>query len=230
MEDYIRLIIIIALSYLVGSVPSALIISKAFFGFDIRKKGSGNMGSTNAFRTLGWKWGMIVQIADILKGVIAVVLIAPIVGSGMEMQGIIFEKLTLQFIAGVSAICGHIWTVFAGFHGGKGINTAAGMLFGMIPIDAGIAIGIFIIALIFSGYVSLGSIAASIAVPSSLFVRYNFFGVGIPHYHILIYFFIGLAALLVFTHRTNIVRLFKGQENKFEKLQLIRIKIKNHDK
>ena len=226
MEDTFRIVLIIILSYLAGSVPSALIVSKAFFGFDIREKGSGNMGSTNAFRVLGWKWGIVVQIADILKGAAAVLLIAPAIGSGIEMQGLLSEPLMLQFIAGVSAVCGHIWTVFAGFKGGKGINTAAGMLIGIVPVDAVIALSIFVLVVVFSGYISLGSMAASVAVPSSLFLRYNFFGVMIPDYDVLIYFFLALSALLIFTHRSNVGRLIKGEENKFSKLQLIKLKLK----
>lgn len=226
MEDTLRIAIIVILSYLVGSLPSALVVSKSFFGFDIREKGSGNMGSTNAFRVLGWKWGVVVQLADIAKGVIPVILIAPLIGNGIQSEGIISEKLSLQFIAGASAICGHIWTIFAGFRGGKGINTAGGMLLGMVPIDASIAIGVFLIVLFISGYVSLGSIAASITVPLSLFVRFNLMGMHIPYYDILIYFFIALSALLIFNHRTNVVRLMKGEENKFEKLQLIKLKNK----
>lgn len=225
MESIIRILLIIIFSYLIGSFPSAIFISKRFFGFDIREKGSGNMGSTNAFRILGWKWGLVVQILDLLKGFLAVVVIANYIGEGVSFGGYntFFEDITIvKLIAGVSAVCGHIWTVFAGFKGGKGINTAAGMLIGIAPVDVGIAIGIFILALIFSGYVSLGSILGAVAFPSSLVVRYNCMGAEIPGYHILIYFSIILAVLLIFTHRQNIIRLIKGTENKFSKLQIIK--------
>jgi acyl phosphate:glycerol-3-phosphate acyltransferase len=191
----------------------------------ISEKGSGNMGSTNAFRILGWKWGLTVQILDILKGFLAVVVVANILGQGVTFGGYntYFEDITIvKLIAGISAVCGHIWTVFAGFKGGKGINTAAGMLIGIAPVDVGIAIGIFILALIFSGYVSLGSISGALAFPSSLLVRYNLCGAEIPGYHILLYFAIILAVLLIFTHRQNIIRLIKGTENKFSKLQVIK--------
>lgn len=225
MESIIRILLVIIFSYLIGSFPSAIFISKRFFGFDIRKKGSGNMGSTNAFRILGWKWGLVVQILDLLKGFLAVVVIATYLGEGVSFGGYntFFEDITIvKLIAGVSAVSGHIWTVFAGFKGGKGINTAAGMLIGIAPVDVGIAIGIFVLALIFSGYVSLGSILGAVAFPSSLVVRYNCMGAEIPGYHILIYFSIILAVLLIFTHRQNIIRLIKGTENKFSKLQIIK--------
>lgn len=225
MESILRILLVVILSYLIGSFPSAIFISKRFFGFDIREKGSGNMGSTNAFRILGWKWGLTVQILDILKGFLAVVIVAVYVGEGVSFGGYntFFEDITIvKLIAGISAVCGHIWTVFAGFKGGKGINTAAGMLIGIAPIDVGIALAIFILALLFSGYVSLGSILGAVAFPSSLVVRYNCMGAEIPGYHILIYFAIILALLLIFTHRQNIVRLIKGKENKFSKLQIIK--------
>lgn len=228
MVEMLKLVLIIALSYFLGAFPSAVIISKKFFGFDIREKGSGNMGSTNAFRVLGWKWGVVVQLLDILKGVLAVVVVANLLGSDVHIpNATIFEDLTLiKIIAGITAVCGHIWSVFVGFKGGKGINTAAGMLIGIAPIDVSIAIGIFLLALIFSGYVSLGSIAAAFSLPSSLIVRYNLFHVNIPGYQLLLGFTIILCLLIVYTHRTNIKRLMTGNENKFSKLQLIKIRKK----
>ncbi|MCX7735271.1 MAG: glycerol-3-phosphate 1-O-acyltransferase PlsY [Candidatus Kapabacteria bacterium] len=229
MESIIKLILVIILSYLIGSIPSAVIISKRFFGFDIREKGSGNMGSTNAFRVLGWKWGIIVQVMDILKGVIAVLVIAEFVGKDINLGNYTWfqDSTIVKWIAGLSAVCGHIWSAFVNFKGGKGINTAAGMLVAIAPIDVSIALGIFVLAVIFSGYISLGSISAAFAFPSSLFVRYNLFHVDIPGYSILIYFSIILAVILIFAHRKNIIRLLKGTENRFTKLQLIKCKTTN---
>ncbi len=226
MDGDIKLILVILLSYLAGSIPTAVIISKKFFGFDIREKGSGNMGSTNAFRLLGWKWGVTVQIVDILKGVFAVIVIANLLGDGISFLSIDFfqDKTIVQFIAGMAAVCGHIWSMFVGFKGGKGINTTMGMLISIAPVDISIAIGIFLIAVLFSGYISLGSIAGAIAFPSSLFLRYNIFGVDIPSYSIIIYFALAIAILILYTHRTNISRLLKGTENRFAKLQILRKK------
>jgi glycerol-3-phosphate acyltransferase PlsY len=226
MENTLRIIIIIALSYLVGSFPTALIVSKKKFGFDIREKGSGNVGSTNAFRILGWKWGLVVQVVDVLKGVFAVIVIAGLVGSDIDLNKLTsFQDFTIiQFVAGIAAVCGHIWSVFANFRGGKGINTAAGFLIGIAPIDVTIAIGIFILAVIFSGYISLGSMAGAVAFPSSIFIRYNILKDQIPGYEIMIYFSVALALLLLFTHRKNIKRLLKGTENRFSKLQILKRK------
>lgn len=224
MNGDLKLILVILFSYLIGSIPTAVIVSKRFFGFDIREKGSGNMGSTNAFRVLGWKWGSLVQVTDILKGVFAVVVIANIFGSGITFLSIDFfqDATIVKFIAGFSAVCGHIWSLFVGFKGGKGINTTMGMLISIAPVDISISIGIFLIALLFSGYVSLGSIAGALAFPSSLFLRYNIFGVNIPSYSIIIYFALAVALLILFTHRTNISRLLNGTENRFAKLQVIK--------
>lgn len=225
MEQILRIAFIIILSYLAGSIPTAIIVSKKFFGYDIREKGSGNMGSTNAFRILGWKWGIVVQIVDILKGVFAVLVIANLLGDGVTFGGgTLFKDITIvRIIAGLSAVAGHIWSVFAGFRGGKGINTAAGILISIAPLDVSIAIGAFIIAVIFSGYISLGSITGAITLPSSMLIRYNIFHVDIPGYNTLVYFSLALMILLVFTHRKNISRLMKGTENRFSKLQVIKI-------
>ncbi|MBM2813554.1 MAG: Glycerol-3-phosphate acyltransferase [Ignavibacteria bacterium] len=228
MSDTLSIILIIALSYLVGSFPTAIIVSKLFFKMDIRKHGSGNMGSTNAFRVLGWKWGIVVQAVDVLKGLFVVLVIATYFGKQISFPSInYFEDLTIaKFIAGFAAVIGHIWSVFAGFRGGKGVNTTAGMLFGIAPIDTTIAIGVFALAVIFSGYISLGSITGAIALPSSMIIRYNLFNVQIPGYSILIYSLCVLTLLLIFAHRKNIIRLVKGTENKFSKLQLIKIRMK----
>jgi acyl phosphate:glycerol-3-phosphate acyltransferase len=220
----LSLIIVIVLSYLVGSFPTALVIGKFFKGIDIRKEGSKNLGSTNAFRVLGWKMGLLVQAIDIAKGAIATLLISKLFYGALPFENRTpFEDITVvQIIAGISAIIGHVWTVFAGFKGGKGINATAGMLLSLAPVDAGISIGIFVLVLIFSGYVSLGSIAAAFAFPSTMFIRENIFDVQIDGYHTLIYFSIAVCVFLIYNHRANIVRLMRGEENRFEKWWKVR--------
>lgn len=220
----VYLLIVIVLSYLVGSFPTALIFGKLFKGIDIRHHGSKNLGSTNAFRVLGWKLGVLVQLVDISKGFIATLLISKLFYGSLPFENRTpFQDITIvQIIAGISAIIGHVWTVFAGFKGGKGINTAAGMLLSLAPIDATISIGIFIVVLMFSGYVSLGSISAAFAFPSTMFIRENFFKVDIDGYHTLIYFSIAVCIFLIYNHRANIKRLMYGEENRFEKWWKIR--------
>lgn len=229
MEIVLKLLLIAFLSYLVGSIPTAVIISRKFFGFDIRERGSGNMGSTNAFRLLGFRWGMVVQILDILKGVFAIVVIANIIGYELQIPNVTwFEDITLiRIMAGIFAVIGHIWPIYLSFRGGKGINTAFGMLLAIAPLEVAIALGLFFLAVFSSGYISLGSIIAAIAVPVTLFFRYNILHDNIPGYSILVYFTIGLAGLVIYTHRSNIQRLFKGTENRFAKLHIFKCNCKD---
>lgn len=207
---------IIVLSYLVGSIPTSIIISKAVRGIDIREHGSGNAGGTNVMRVLGWKHGLLVILLDALKGVLAVVVVARLHYGTMPFQNLTpFDDFTLvQIIAGISAVIGHIWTVFAGFKGGKGIATALGMLLMIVTVDMLIALGVFILVVTISRYVSLGSLAGAVAVPLTLVIRENVFHVNIPNYNTLLPFLILLALLVIFTHRKNVVRLINGSENK----------------
>ena len=210
------LAIIVILSYLAGSIPNSILISKAVGGIDIRNHGSGNAGGTNVMRVLGWKYGLTVIFLDALKGAIAVVIISRLFYGPLPFENVSpFDDFTLvQIIAGISAVIGHIWTVFADFKGGKGIATALGMLLTLITIDMLIAVGIFALVVLISRYVSLGSIIAAISVPSTLFIRENLFHVDIPGYSTLFPFIIGDTALVIFTHRKNLVRIFNGNENK----------------
>jgi glycerol-3-phosphate acyltransferase PlsY len=210
------LAIIVILSYLVGSIPNSILISKAVSGIDIRNHGSGNAGGTNVMRVLGWKYGLVVIFLDALKGAIAVVIISRLFYGPLPFENVSpFDDFTLvQIIAGMSAVIGHVWTVFAGFKGGKGIATALGMLLTLITVDMLIAVGIFTLVVLISRYVSLGSIIAAISVPLTLFVRENLFHVDIPGYSTLLPFIIAVTALVIFTHRKNLVRIINGNENK----------------
>jgi glycerol-3-phosphate acyltransferase PlsY len=207
---------IIILSYLIGSIPTSILLSKAVGGIDIREHGSGNAGGTNVMRVLGWKLGLTVIILDALKGVLAVVVVARLHYGNIPFNNITpFDDFTLvQIIAGISAVVGHIWTIFAGFKGGKGIATALGMLLMIITIDMLIAIGIFILVVTVSRYVSLGSIIGAITVPLTLVMRENVFHVNIPNYNTLLPFVIAISLLVLFTHRKNVVRILNGKENK----------------
>ncbi len=210
------LAIIILLSYLVGSIPNSIIISKAVKGIDIRKHGSGNAGGTNVMRVLGWKHGLLVILLDALKGAIAVVVIARLHYGPLPFTNISpFDDFTLvQIIAGLAAVVGHIWTVFASFKGGKGIATALGMMLMLVTIDMLIALGVFVVVVSISRYVSLGSILSAIAVPSVLYIRENVFHVDIIGYGTLFPFIVAVSLLVIFTHRKNLVRLFNGNESK----------------
>lgn len=221
----LNLIGIIITSYLIGAIPSALIVGKVFKNVDIRNFGSGNLGSTNAFRVLGVPLGILVQIMDISKGLIAVLCVTNFFYHNLPFTNYTpFEDITvLKIIAGISAVLGHTFSVFVRFRGGKGINTALGMLISLAPVDVGISVGFFILTVLSSGYVSLGSVVASFFFPVVMFVRENIFKVQIYGYKTLIFFSIGVSLLLIYNHRENIKRLLYGNENRFEKLWLIRI-------
>lgn len=212
----INLLAIAVTSYLLGSIPNSIILSKMAKGIDIREHGSGNAGGTNVIRVLGFKLGLSVIFLDALKGALAVIVIARLFSGSMPFNNLTpFDDFTLvQIIAGISAVVGHIWTIFAGFKGGKGIATALGMLLIIITIDMLIAVGVFLIVVSISRYISLGSISAAITVPLALFARENIFHVNIPGYHILLPFIIIISLLVILTHRENITRLLKGNESK----------------
>ncbi len=221
----LNLIGIIVTSYLIGSIPFALIVGKIFKRIDIRNYGSGNLGSTNAFRVLGIPLGILVQILDISKGLFAVLVVTRLFYPDLPFENYTpFEDITvLKIISGLSAVIGHTYSIFVNFKGGKGINTALGMLISLAPVEVGISVGFFIITLLSSGYVSLGSIVASFFFPVIMFIRENIFKVDIYGYNTLIFFSIGISILLIYNHRDNIKRLLYGKENRFEKLWLIRI-------
>jgi len=217
----INMAIVVLLSYIVGSIPTSIMLSKWRHGFDIRTKGSGNAGGTNVFRVLGWKSGIFVMVFDAMKGVIATTIIARLFWDPTLpfYNRTPFDDFTIiQMICGGAAIVGHIWTVFAGFKGGKGIACGAGMLIGIAPTEFAVSIAVFLAVFFAWRYVSLGSIAAAIAFPVSLLVRHNILYDEIHSYKTLIFFSIGVAVLLIYSHRKNIRRLLEGTENKVTRL------------
>jgi acyl phosphate:glycerol-3-phosphate acyltransferase len=210
------LAIIVILSYLVGSVPTSIIVSKFAKGIDIRNHGSGNAGGTNVMRVLGWKHGFLVILLDALKGALAVVIVARLYFGPLPFANVSpFDDFTLvQIIAGISAVIGHVWTVFAGFRGGKGIATGLGMLLMLITVEMLIAVGVFILVVTISKYVSLGSLIATISIPVSLILRENVFNEHINGYNTILPFVIFLTIFIIYTHRKNVVKIFNGTESK----------------
>jgi glycerol-3-phosphate acyltransferase PlsY len=208
--------IIVVLSYLVGSIPTSIILSKLSHGIDIRHHGSGNAGGTNVARTLGWKAGALVVALDILKGYAATMLVTKLMYGPIPFNNNTpFEDFTvIQIVAGCAAILGHIFTAFGGFRGGKGIATALGALVGVATVELLISVAVFILVFYISRYVSLGSIAAAVTFPLSMFFRHNIFHGELQGYNTLIFFSIGIALLLVYTHRENIKRLLAGTEHR----------------
>jgi len=200
---------VIVLSYLIGSIPTSLIAARLMRGIDLRQYGSGNAGATNAIRILGWKPGIAVMAVDIAKGVIPTLWLAP-----FAYGTILFPDAAVQLAAGCAAIIGHIWTVFAGFRGGKGVGTGAGVLLVLYPGTLAVCLVIFGFVALVTRVVALGSIFAALAFPLVLSVfRYAF---GMPVEECLYWFSFVAAVLILFTHRSNIKNLitrFNG--NKF---------------
>jgi len=223
------LAIVVVLSYLVGSIPTSIIVTKIARGIDIRNHGSGNAGGTNVIRVLGPKVGLLVIALDILKGYVATMLVVKLMYGPIPFTNSTpFEDITVvRIIAGCAAILGHVWTAFGGFRGGKGIATAGGVLLGLATIELLVVIGVFSLVFLLSRYVSLGSIAAAIALPLTMLFRHNIFHADLEGYHTLIFFSIGIALLLIYTHRENIKRLLAGTEHR---LTHVRILDKNSSK
>ncbi len=218
----------IILSYFLGSFPTAVIISRVFFGFDIRTRGSGNMGSTNAFRQLGIFWGIIVQVVDILKGFVASYFVSMWVVNNLHVDFVntLGGPLIFKLFCGFLAIAGHIWSIFVGFKGGKGINTALGMFLAVSPFEVLLCLVVFALVLFSTGYVSLGSILASFSYPIFILLRKFVFHHNYLNFPVLLSFSTLLFFLILFTHRSNITRLLNGVENRFENLRIFRLKKK----
>lgn len=204
----ISLFIVAVLSYLIGSFPTSILVGKHLKGIDIREHGSGNAGGTNVLRTLGWKAGISVILIDVAKGWVATYYIAEL---GYE-NGMI-SPLLVQILAGVSAIIGHVYTIFAKFKGGKGVGTAAGMLIAIYPLALIFCFSVFLLVAFSTKYVSLASILAAITLPLSLYLIEIYTEQPTPP--IQFYFAVLVAIFIVFTHRSNIGRLLKGEENRF---------------
>jgi len=189
-------LLLLCLSYLLGSIPTGLLLAKAF-GVDIRATGSGNIGATNVYRSAGRTLGVLTLAGDCLKGLIPVLAARHLGLPEVWVAG-----------AGLAAFLGHVYTVFLGFKGGKGVATALGVFLGISPPAVGVALLIFVLVLLTWRYVSLGSIAAAAAMPLlvALFERRE-----VP-----VALTVVVAALVVYKHKENIQRLRDGTENRFK--------------
>ena len=197
-------LLLIVLAYLIGSIPTALIVSKKFFGIDIRDYGSGNMGATNTFRVLGSKYGTLVMVIDILKGLVA----ASLYGFIPFYLHNELERTNFMIGLGLAAMLGHIFPLFAGFKGGKGVATLFGMILAVQPVIAVSCTGVFLLVLYLTRYVSLSSILAAVALPICVLWIWN--------EHEILYraFALVVAGLVVCTHQKNIGRRLRGVESR----------------
>lgn len=209
-------VVIMLLSYLVGSIPGSLWAGKVLYGIDLREHGSGNAGATNAFRVLGWKAGVVSTVIDLGKGLLAAGVIAPLLRiDPLPTWGLVPWQATtvMCLVAGLVAILGHMFPIWAKFQGGKGMNTAAGVLFALTPITTAIVLGIFVVVLLSFRYVSLASITAAIAFPSTVAIRRYLFDIESLDPSLLVFGAV-MAAGIIFAHRSNIKRLLRGNENR----------------
>ena len=193
------------LAYCIGSIPTSVWVSRYFFNIDIRDYGSGNAGATNTFRVLGSRWGAFVMICDVLKGFVAVKLAFLLPGVHPEFD---IRFLNIQLIFGISGVLGHIFPIWAGFRGGKGVATLFGIVIAISPWTALACTGIFLIVLYLTRFVSLSSILAGIAFPVFILVIFNVDN----HFYRL--FAVAVALLIILTHQKNIGRILRGNENK----------------
>ncbi len=205
--------VILVLSYLIGSVPSSVWLGKMVHGVDVRDYGSGNAGATNAFRVLGWKVGSSALLLDMGKGAFAAGVIAQLRIGTVPSFGAWELDTVIALLAGLGAIVGHMFPLYLGFDGGKGVATTAGALLAITPLTMLIVMALFLAVLLPSGYVSLASMTSAVAFPVAVAVQIFVFNTGLD----LSVLAVGvlLAVGIVFAHRSNIRRLMKGEENQF---------------
>src|SRR6201986_4454079 len=204
------------LAYLCGSIPTAVWIGQAFYGIDVREYGSGNAGATNTFRVLGKKAGIPVMLIDILKGWTATNL-AYFIGVSTTGAYNSPEYMNYALALGVAAVMGHLFPIFAGFRGGKGIATLLGMVLAINLPAALLCLGVFLVTLFITRYVSLGSILAGFVYPIAVAVVF-------PISRPVIIYGMCMCLLILVTHQKNIERLLKGKESK---VNLVRKKSSN---
>jgi acyl phosphate:glycerol-3-phosphate acyltransferase len=195
------------LAYLLGSVPTAVWTGKIFRGIDVREHGSGNSGAANAIRVLGWKIGVPVLLIDMGKGCLAAML--PVFFGLAEPQSALITNL--KILTGLTAIVGHIFPIYAGFRGGKGVATVFGVLLAIHPLLTLTCLGVFLVILLSTGIISVASMSAGIAFPLFLFTLFNTPSILFKIFSIFV------AVALLITHRNNIKRLIKGEEKRFFK-------------
>ncbi len=196
--------LLIIIAYLIGSIPTALMISRHFFGIDIRDYGSGNMGATNTFRVLGSRFGTFVMVCDILKGMWAVSLFV-FLPHYLSNE---LDRTNFMIGLGLAAVLGHIFPVFSQFKGGKGVATLLGMIIALQPVVAVCCVGVFLVVLYFTRYVSLSSILGAIMLPISVLWIWN------EHEVMYRVFALLVAFMVVLTHQKNIVRILRGVESR----------------
>lgn len=195
-NDHLLLILVLAGAYLLGSIPTGLLLGKAY-GIDVRREGSGNIGATNLYRTVGRKVGVMTLVGDCLKGMLPVLAVK-------------YSALPPEYAAwvGLAAFCGHVFSVFLKFKGGKGVATALGVFLALSPLAVAVALGVFVVMMLAWRYVSLGSISAAMVMPITVWAL----GEG----RVMIVVTMIIALVVIIRHIENIKRLEAGTESKFK--------------
>ncbi len=213
MEKYLNLVLVLGAAYVLGSVPTGLWIGLVFFKKDIRTSGSGNIGATNTLRALGTVPGVIALSIDMLKGAAAVFLAGQVAGLSLHSTAdatIILPLLKIS--AGVLAVAGHNWSLFLKFKGGKGVATSCGVFLMLTPVPTTMALAVFIIVLVTSRYVSVASMTAALSLPAAIYWRIQG-----DERLMLLAISLFMAILIIIRHRSNLVRLFHGEEPKIDR-------------
>jgi acyl phosphate:glycerol-3-phosphate acyltransferase len=185
-------------AYLLGAVPTSYLVMRMARGVDLRTVGSGNLGATNLYRQLGWRFAIPVGLFDMAKGALPVIVGLRLSGGGMAVA----------LALGAAAVVGHVYSLFVGFKGGKGVATGAGVVLGLAPWAFVVSLGVWGVVVWLSGYVSLASVIAALLFPGVTWLLH-------PEQRPLLWMHVALAALIVVLHRTNLRRLAAGTENRF---------------
>ena len=195
VNDHLILMLLIAASYLLGSIPTGLLLGK-LYGIDVRKEGSGNIGATNLYRIVGRKVGVMTLVGDCVKGMLPVLAVK-------------YSALPFEYAAwvGLAAFCGHVFSIFLRFRGGKGVATALGVFLALSPLAVVVAVGVFVVLMLIWRYVSLGSITAAAVMPLAVWAL----GEG----RVTIAVTMLIAVVVIIRHSKNIKRLLDGTENRF---------------
>ncbi|MCF8304647.1 MAG: glycerol-3-phosphate 1-O-acyltransferase PlsY [Bacteroidales bacterium] len=196
----------VVLAYLIGSIPTSVIVGRIFYRIDVREEGSGNAGATNTIRVLGYKAGVPVLLFDVFKAWLAVFL-AGYFGAGLPGQSALTNY---KLIMGIAAVLGHVFPVYIGFKGGKGVAALVGVVVAMLPYTFFMELGIFAVIVIATRYVSLASVISAVAFPFVVIFIFN-----VDHLSLIVFSII-VAVMVPVTHRKNIKRLLEGRESKFK--------------
>jgi glycerol-3-phosphate acyltransferase PlsY len=211
-------IILLVLSYLTGSIPTSIIVSRIAKNIDIRDHGSGNAGATNVYRILGWKYALIVLLLDIFKAWLPTAIYATTIFQYISILGIGF----MQILCGSFAVIGHTYPIFARFKGGKGVGPLIGVLLALFPIAFPLCLIVAIAIIVTTGYVSLGSIFAAISLPIFILIL-PVLGIISPNLSLVVFSLL-VPWFVIYTHRSNISRIRNGTENRFDKALIFKNK------